>query len=51
MFCYIGNDTLKGPPKKGCPECLADIPLKAKKCMHCGSEQPVLNIKKSGQSL
>lgn len=22
---------------KRCPECLADIPVKANRCMHCGS--------------
>jgi large conductance mechanosensitive channel len=25
---------------KECPECLSVIPLKAKKCAHCGSPQP-----------
>lgn len=26
---------------KDCPECLSSIPLKAKKCSHCGSAQAV----------
>ena len=26
-------------PTKQCPECLSEIPHKARKCAHCGSEQ------------
>ncbi len=29
----------KNPTKK-CPECLAEVPAKAKKCSHCGSKLP-----------
>lgn len=27
-------------PTKKCPECLAEVPAKAKKCSHCGSKLP-----------
>jgi large conductance mechanosensitive channel len=27
------------PTVKECPECLSEIPIKAHKCAHCGSEQ------------
>ncbi len=27
------------PTVKECPECLSEIPAKARKCAHCGSEQ------------
>ncbi len=27
------------PDTKECPECLSEIPAKARKCAHCGSEQ------------
>ena len=27
------------PTVKECPECLSEIPHKARKCAHCGSEQ------------
>lgn len=30
---------------KKCTECLADIPLKAKKCSHCGSKQKAVTPK------
>ena len=26
------------PPTKSCPECLSDIPLKARRCSHCTSQ-------------
>lgn len=29
------------PNSKECPECLSTIPLKARKCSHCGSAQAV----------
>ena len=28
-----------GPETKECPECLSEIPHKARKCAQCGSEQ------------
>ena len=30
------------PTTKQCPECLSDIPIKAKRCSHCG--QPVMSM-------
>ncbi len=27
------------PDTKECPQCLSEIPVKARKCAHCGSEQ------------
>lgn len=37
----------KNPTKK-CPECLADVPVEAKKCSHCGSKlkQPTSRVVK-----
>jgi hypothetical protein len=31
---------------KSCPDCLASIPKLAKKCMHCGTIQPDLQVEK-----
>ena len=30
------------PTTRACPECLSDIPIKAKRCSHCG--QPVMQM-------
>lgn len=33
------KEEAKAPDSKDCPECLSSIPLKARKCAHCGSLQ------------
>ncbi|QDK39430.1 large conductance mechanosensitive channel protein MscL [Bdellovibrio sp. NC01] len=33
------KEEAKAPEMKECPECLSQIPLKARKCSHCGSLQ------------
>ena len=33
------KEEAKAPETKECPECLSQIPLKARKCSHCGSLQ------------
>lgn len=33
------KEEAKAPDSKDCPECLSSIPLKARKCAHCGSPQ------------
>ncbi len=33
-------DAPSAPTTKKCPYCLSEIPIGAKKCAHCGSEQP-----------
>jgi len=31
------NEPVAAPDKKQCPECLSDIPMRARKCAYCTS--------------
>ncbi|MFS4459069.1 large conductance mechanosensitive channel protein MscL [Bdellovibrio sp. HCB2-146] len=36
---FAAKEAAKAPDTKECPECLSQIPLRARKCSHCGSLQ------------
>jgi ribosomal protein L40E len=54
IYNSVKNEQTKEQHKEAttkiCPECLASIPRLAKKCMHCGSQQPALQVSKQSTS-
>ena len=40
LFSKKKNEAPAEPTTKVCPFCCSEIPIKAVKCAHCGSDQP-----------